>query len=264
MIQDSRIRGIATAFFVLVVTTTSMAQRTPLSKTDTVRAAYLASNPAQAMTDPATGQPRGVVPDLVRELERTRGVTVTLIGRPNPQGVIDAVRNGEAEIGFVAYNPERAGPVEFTKPYLLVSQTFMVKSDSPITSIADIDRQGRKLGATRADSIALYLRRTLKAGQLIELDDTSQNTIERMLHDGVIDAYGSNRQRLTDWTKTAKGVRLLSDDLYGVEQAIIVPGGRRDALDAANQFIDEVRRSGLLEAAITRSGVVGIAAAPAR
>ena len=78
--------------------------------------------------------------------------------------MIDAVRNGEAEIGFVAYNPERAGPVEFSKPYLLVNQTFLVKSDSPIRSIADIDRQGRKLGATRADSIALYLGRTLKQG----------------------------------------------------------------------------------------------------
>ena len=248
----------------LVMVSSLTAQRTPLAKNDMVRAAYLASNPAQALKDPVTGQPRGVVPDLVRELERTRGVTVTLIGRPNPQGVIDAVRNGEAEIGFVAYNPERAGPVEFTKPYLLVNQTFIVKPDSPIKSIADIDHQGRKLGATRADSIALYLRRTLKQGTLIELDDTSQETIQRLLRDGAIDAYGSNRQRLTDWTKNAKDVRLLSDDLYGVEQAIIVPGGRRDALDAANQFIDEVRRSGFLKASVDRSGVVGITVAPER
>jgi polar amino acid transport system substrate-binding protein len=248
----------------LVLSTTLIAQRTPFSKDDMIRAAYLASNPAQAMKDPATGEPRGVVPDLVRELERTRGIKVTLVGRPNPQGVIDAVRNGEAEIGFVAYNPERAGPVEFTKPYLLVNQTFIVRHDSPIKSIADIDHQGRKLGATRADSIALYLRRTLKQGTLIELDDTSQDTIQRLLRDGAIDAYGSNRQRLTDWMKNAKDVRLLSDDLYGVEQAIIVPGGRRDALDAANQFIDEVRRSGFLKTSIERSGVVGITVAPER
>ena len=148
-------RSLFTLMLVALMASSLIAQRTPLSKNDMIRAAYLASNPAQAMKDPATGEPRGVVPDLVRELERTRGVKVTLMGRPNPQGVIDAVRNGEAEIGFVAYNPERAGPVEFTTPYLLVNQTFIVKNDSPIKSIADIDRQGRKLGATRADSIAL-------------------------------------------------------------------------------------------------------------
>ena len=62
----------------------------------------------------------------------------------------------------------------------------------------------------------------------------------------------------------ASGVRLLPDDLYGVEQTIIVPAGRRDALDAVNQFIDEVRRSGFLKTSIERSGVVGIAVAGER
>ena len=85
-----------------------------------------------------------------------------------------------------------------------------------------------------------------------------------MLRDGTIDAFGANRQRLTEMTTGANGIRLLPDDLYGVEQTIIVPGGRRDALDAANQFIDEVRRSGALQTAVERSGVVGIAVAPER
>jgi hypothetical protein len=52
--------------------------------------------------------------------------------------------------------------------------------------------------------------------------------------------------------------------LYGVEQTIIVAGGRRDALDAANRFIDEVRRSGFLQSSVERSGVLGIAVAPER
>ena len=161
------------ALMVVTMAAALSAQGTPLAKDGVVRAAYLASNPAQAVKDPATGMARGVVVDLAKELERTQGAKVTLIGLPNPQRVIDAVRNGEAEIGFVAYNPERAGPVEFSKPYLLVNQTFVVSDESPIRAIADIDRQGRKLGATRADSIALYLGRTLKQGQLVQLDDSS-------------------------------------------------------------------------------------------
>src|SRR5688572_6152246 len=258
-------RGLfAMSLFVHMMAAPLTAQRTPLSKDGGVRAAYLASNPAQAVKDPATGEARGVVVDLVRELARTRGVTVTLVPLASPQRVIDAVRNGNAEIGFVAYNPERAGPVEFSQPYLLVNQTFLVRDDSPIRSIRDIDQQGRKLGATRADSIALYLRRTLKQGQLVELDNAGPDAVMRMLGDGTIDAFGANRQRLTDMARGAKGIRLLADDLYGVEQTIIVPGGRNDALEAVNQFIDEVRGSGLLEKAIERSGVIGIAAAAKR
>jgi ABC-type amino acid transport substrate-binding protein len=62
----------------------------------------------------------------------------------------------------------------------------------------------------------------------------------------------------------AADLRLLPDDLYGVEQTIIVPSGKRDALDRVNRFIDDVRASGFLQTSIDRSGVVGIAVAPAR
>jgi len=255
-------RSLCTALCVTLATSISIAQHQLVWTTGVVRAAYLASNPAQAIKDPNTGELRGVVVDLTQELARTRGIKVTLVPAPNPQAVIEAVRSGNAEIGFVAYNPERAGPVEFSQPYLLVNQTFLVREDSPIQSIRDIDQTGRKLGATRADSIALYLGRTLKQGQLIELDSPGPDTIFRMLRDGSIDAFGANRQRLTDMSRGATGVRLLADDLYGVEQTIIVPGGRKDALDAVNQFIDEVRQSGVLQKAIERSGVIGISAAP--
>ena len=254
----------AVVFIALLVVSSMTAQTTPLAKDGMIRAAYLATNPAHAVKDPKTGAARGVVIDLVQELGRVHGVKVTPIPLANPAAVIDAVRKGEAEIGFVAYNPERAGPVEFSKTYLLVNQTFIVREDSPIRTIADIDTQGRKLGATRADSIALYLGRTLKQGQLVQLDKSSPDAVFQMLRDGTIDAFGANRQRLTDMARGVQGFRLLPDDLYGVEQSIIVPGGRRDAQDAANTFIDDVLRSGFLQKSIERSGVIGISAASPR
>ena len=60
------------------------------------------------------------------------------------------------------------------------------------------------------------------------------------------------------------GLRVLPDDLYGVEQTLIVPQGRPEALKAVNQFIDDIRRSGFLRGAVDRSGIIGIAVAPAR
>ena len=229
-----------------------------------LRAAYLATNPAHATKDPVTGEARGVVIDLARELGRQRGVAVSLMGLENPQRVIDAVRNGDADVGFVAYNPERAGPVEFSKPYLLVQQTFLVGERSPLRSVAELDRPGTKLGATRGDSIALYLGRNLKQAELVELASPSGAEILQALREGLVDAFGGNRQRLTDLLQDAEAVRVLPDDLYGVEQTIIVAAGDRDALDAVNRFIDETLRSGFLTASIQRSGVVGIAAAESR
>jgi polar amino acid transport system substrate-binding protein len=234
-----------------------------LAPTGTLRSAYLATNPAQAVRDPASGELRGTAIELTRELGRRLGVPVSLIGSPNVAAVMDAVSQGRADIGFIAYNPERAGPVEFSQVYLLVQQTFLVPENSSMRSVADIDRPNRRIGANRGDSIALYLARTLKKARLVESTDTSLEEAKRMLADGRVDAYGANRQRLTDLLRGATGLRLLPDDLYGVEQTIIVNKGNAEALKAVNQFLDAVRASGFLRQAVDRSGVVGLSIAPA-
>jgi polar amino acid transport system substrate-binding protein len=202
--------------------------------------------------------------DLAREFARQRGVGVVLVGVQTPQNVIDAVRAGQADIGFVAYNPERAGAVEFSRPFMLVQQSFLVKQDSPIRSVKEIDQPNLKIGARTGDSMALYLARTLKQARLVEMTESNGNEAVRALAAGEVDAFGSNRQRLSDAMRAAPGLRLLSDDLYGVEQTIIVPVGNRERLNTVNEFLDEVRRSGFLAASIARSGVVGISAADAK
>ena len=231
-----------------------------VAPTGNLRAAYLSGNPAQAIQDAASGAVRGPAIDLSRELGRRLGVQVTTAGMSSPQNVIDAVAGGQAEIGFVAYNPERAGPVEFSQPYMLVQQTFLVRADSAIRSVTQIDRSSQKIGATRGDSIALYLGRNLKQAQLVELTESPAAAIQMVL-DRKIDAFGANRQRLTDLMRNATGLRLLPDDLYGVEQTIIVPKGKAEFLKIVNQFIDDVRKSGFLLESIQRSGTVGVAVA---
>lgn len=229
-----------------------------------LRAAFIAGNPAMASKDPKTGALGGPAIDLAQELAKRRGTTAELVGVQTPQNVIDAVREGKADIGFVAYNPERAGTVEFSQPFMLVQQTFYVKQDSPLQSVADLDRANQKIGARRADSMALYLARTLKQAQLVEIVETAGTEGAQAVLTGQVDAFGSNRQRVTDTVRTTPGLRALKDDLYGVEQTIIVPKGDQDGLKAANQFINDIRNSGFLRAALDRSGVVGIIVAPAR
>ena len=251
-------------FCALLALTAAIAlAQSALAPTGTLRAAYLATNPAQVVRDPASGELRGTAIELATELGRRLSMPVKLIAAPNPAAVIDAVSKGEADIGFVAYNPERAGPVEFSQIYLLVQQTFLVPVNSPIRSVADLDQPGRRLGAMRGDSIALYLARTLKQARIVENTDASLEEAKRMLADGRIDAYGANRQRLTDLLRGANGLRLLPDDLYGVEQTIIVPKGNAESLKVVNQFLDDVRASGFLKQAMERSGVVGLSVAPA-
>jgi len=227
----------------------------------TLRAVYLASNPAQAVRDPATGEIRGASADLARELARRRNVPLMLTPSPSPATVIDAVAKGEADIGFVAYAPERVGAVKFSQIYMLVQQSFVVADNSRIRAVADIDAPGLRIAGGKGDSITLYLARNLKQARLVETDNTPADA-KRKLEAGEIDAFGANRQRLTNLLKDMPGYRVLPDSLFGVPQTIIVAKGKPEALAAVNRFIDDVRASGLLQAAIAKSGVIGLEVAP--
>jgi polar amino acid transport system substrate-binding protein len=239
----------------------SLAFADNMAPTGTLRAAYLSSNPAQAVRDPITGEIRGASADVARELARRRNVRVALMPLPNPATVIEAVAKGEADIGFVAYAPERVGMVEFSQIYMLVQQSFVVPDNSRIRTVADIDAQGLRIAGGKGDSITLYLARNLKHATLIETDNTPADAKRKLLA-GEIDAYGANRQRLTNLLKEMPGYRLLPDSLFGVTQAIIVAKGKPGVLMDINAFINDVRASGFLQDAVAKSGVVGLEVAP--
>jgi polar amino acid transport system substrate-binding protein len=227
-----------------------------------LRAVYLATNPAQAVRDPASGEMRGASADLARELAKRLNVPLKFEPSANPATVIEAIAKGDADIGFVAYAPERVGTVEFSQTYMLVQQSFIVPENSPIKSVKDIDGKEFRISGGKGDSITLYLARNLKDAKLVETDNTPADAKQKLAaHE--IDAFGANRQRLTTMLRDMPGYRLLPDSLFGVTQTIAVPKGKPEVLAEVNRFIDDMRASGFLADAIKRSGIVGLDPAPA-
>lgn len=251
---------VAAALLALLIAPASASDVAP---TGTLRAVYLASNPAQAVKDPASGEIRGASADLTRELAKRLNLPLKLEPSASPATVIEAIAKGEADIGFVAYAPERVGTVEFSQTYMLVQQSFIVPEHSPIKSVKDIDNREYRVSGGKGDSVTLYLARNLKEAKLVETDNTPADA-KLKLEANEIDAFGANRQRLTTMLKDMPGYRLLPDSLFGVTQTIAVPKGKPQALAEVNRFIDDVRTSGFLADAIKRSGVVGLDSAPAR
>ena len=80
--------------------------------------------------------------------------------------------------------------------------------------------------------------------------------------DGGIHAFAGNRQRLRASTSHVPGLHLLPDNLYGVPQTVAVRLDRADRLAAVQSLLDALRAEGFLAAAVTASGVDGIAVVP--
>ncbi len=247
----------------IMSTNASDAAPQSLAPTGTLRATFIATNPVQGMIDSNTGDVRGPAADLTRELGKRLGVPVRVTPSNGVQGVLAAVKNGEADIGFLAYDPPRAAEVDYTQVYSLAQNTFMVLDSSPIKSVNDIDRPGTRIGTTEGDTGDLYLVRTLKKAQF-KRGKGDMDMAVQMLRTGEIHAYGTNRQRLAEIARNNPGVRLLPDNFYGVPQAIIVKKGNKALLDAADRMLDEAKSSGLVAASIESVGLAGVDVAPPR
>jgi len=245
----------------LLAGTVAAAEPTP-APTGQLRAAYIVANLAQARRDPVTGVVSGVVADLSRELGRRAGVPVTITPLATAADVLEAVRSGSADIGFVAPNPERRGVVLYSQTYMLVQQSALVRTDSTLQSVRDLDRSEQMIGVNSDDSVGVWLQQRLGAARVRATPDYTLRQAVQWLKDGTVIAFAGNRQRLAANTRDVAGLRLLPDNFYGVPQTIAVPLDRPDRLKWIDAALDDLRADGFLAGSVSRSGVDGLDVAP--
>src|SRR6476659_2530768 len=182
-----------------------------LAPTGTLRATYIATNPVQASIDPASNEVRGPAAALAHELARRAGVPVTITGAKGVEGVIESVKKDEADIGFVAFDPARAAQVDFSQNYALAQNTYLVRENSPIKSVADADRAGVRIGVGLNDAGDHFLTRTLKHAELRRNEGGIGDAAAKLLRAGELQAYAGNRMRLHAVTQKIPGLRLVPD-----------------------------------------------------
>jgi len=235
-----------------------------LAPTGTLRAAFLRTNPVQGRIDLQTKSVTGPVADLVKELARRLGLPYAIIPAADAREVIDLLKAHTADIGFLAYDAPRTAEVDFSRPYALMQNSYLVRADSPIQKAADADRAGLRIGAGQGQSQAVYLKDHLKNAQVLILPSMpSPEELQKMLVVGDLDAFGANRQRLVEAASLHPNLRVLPDNFSAAEQSIVVTKGDRSRLDVLNRFIADTCASGLVKASIDRAKLIGVDVAPA-
>ncbi len=235
-----------------------------LVPTGTLRATYIGSNPVQAFVHPTTKEVVGPAAEIARALAQKLGVPLDIKGAQGVPGVINSVKNGEADIGFVAYDPVRAADVDFSQTYSLAQNTYLVLDNSPLRSVADFDRPGQRIGVGERDAGDFFLTRNLKNAELKRNPAGNLDAAAQQLKAGEIVAYAANRQRLTELIAKVPGLRIVDGNFYGVEQSVSVRKGNAALLEKVDALLDEARTSGLIAAAIKRAGLSGVDVAPPR
>jgi polar amino acid transport system substrate-binding protein len=231
-----------------------------LAPTGTLRAAINLGNPVLARRDDATGEARGVSVDLSRELARRLGVPLALVTVPAAAKSVEAIESGTCDVAYVAIDPARAVELDYSAPYVLIEGAFLVPQDSPIQDNAQVDRQGVRVVVGAGSAYDLYLARELKHAQIVRVP-TSAEVVPTLLARQLEVAAGVKQQLAAD-AKRIGGVRLLDGRFMVINQALATAKGRAAGARYLATFIEDMKASGFVAAALARNGVEGAVVAP--
>ena len=260
-------RHVTIVIIALMVSFAAASPRTAdLTPTGTLRAAFLATNPVHGRVNARTGEVTGPVADLTKELAHRLHVPYTLIPAPDARAVIDHLKGNTADVGFLAYEEARAQEVDFAGGFALMFNRYLVGARSPLQKAADADRTGNQIGAVKGQTQEIYLSANITHARVRVFDTMPpQAELERLLVSGEVDAFGVNAQRAEDAVAASRSeLRALAGSFLEVEQSFVVKKGDKEKADAINRFVDELRTSGFLKAALERAKLAGVDVPPAR
>jgi polar amino acid transport system substrate-binding protein len=218
-------------------------------------------NPVLVQRDPESGEPRGVSPDLARELARRLGVALDFVHFDSARKVFETVGAGVWNVGFLAIDPLRATEIAFTAPYVIIEGSYLVPGDSPLRAMADVDRPGVRVAAGRGTAYDLYLSRALKHAQL-ERAATSEEAIDLFVEKR-LEAAAGVRQPLVAYAASHPGLRVIDGTFTKIEQAMGMARNRPAGAAYLRAFVEEMKAIGFIAKALRASNQLDAVVAPA-
>jgi polar amino acid transport system substrate-binding protein len=234
-----------------------------LAPTGKLRAAINLGNSVLAQKGD-DGQLKGITPDLSRELAKRLGVPVEFVVYEAAGKVFDDVSNNKWDIGFVAIEPVRASVIEFTAPYVIIEGTYMVRKDSPLKKIEDVDKPGIRIAVGLKSAYDLYLTRTIKNATIVRAPAGGGRAMIDMFVNDKLEVAAGVRQPLEAYAKDHPDMRVMDGAFQEIQQAMGTPKGRTEGAAYLRKFVEEMKASGFVADALKRSGQVAKVAPPAK
>jgi polar amino acid transport system substrate-binding protein len=234
----------------------SPAARAELAPNGKLRVGLNYGNFLLVLKDGPGGEPRGIAPDLGRELAKRVGAPLEFVRFDQAGKLADAVKDGKCDVGFLGAEPQRAAEIAFTPAYLEIPVTFLVPAGSPIRTIADVDREGVRIAVADRSAYDLFLTRTTRNAELVRAQGIDGSY--QLFVDSKLDALAGLKPRLVSDAEKLPGSRVLDGQVTGVQQAVGTPKARSAAAAYLVEFVADLRQSGLVKKIAAEHGVRGV------
>jgi polar amino acid transport system substrate-binding protein len=238
----------------------SFSLRAALAPTGKLRVGINYSNPVLATRDAASGELRGVAVDLAHELGRRTDLSVELVSFESAGKMFDAVKAGAWDVAFLAVDPGRANEIDFTAPYVEIEGTYLIPAGAPFHNVADVDRDGVRVGVSGKSAYDLFLSRNLQHAQIVRAQ--SPESAFDLILSSKVDVLAGVRQTLVAHSAKLAGSRVFDDRFMAIGQALGIVKGRGEGAEYLREFIEDVKASGFVARALEKAGVKGVSIAP--
>lgn len=209
----------------------------------TLRAAVMGSLPPYTNLTPS-GELEGYDIDLAKRLAASLGVKVQFV-IVDSAGRVAALQTRKADItasGF-ARNVTRSLTIAFSDPYLIVPGRVVVKMDSPLKKIEEINDPKYKMSMNRGGNsepiLAAKFPKTVR-----NLYNTNADCLNALLS-GQVDAMAEDafydRQEID---KHPGQLRMLEGEYSRQENSIGMPAGDADWVRVVNLWVEQFNASG--------------------
>ncbi|SAK89262.1 ABC amino acid transporter, periplasmic ligand binding protein [Caballeronia pedi] len=230
--------------------------RDAFAPTGVLRASINFGNPILASKD-EKGEPQGISVDIASELAQRLDLSLELVTYDAAGKAVAGIEAGEVDVGFFAIDPVRGKQIAFTTPYVLIQGSYLVRSESPIQTLEEVDRKGTRVAVGTGSAYDLFLTREIKHAEIVR-NSTSPEVVNTFLRDGLDVAAGVTQQLEAD-AKRLGGLRLLDGNFMVICQSMGIAKSRGEGAAAwLDVFVSELVRSGFVADAVSRYRVDGV------
>ncbi|WP_210176176.1 transporter substrate-binding domain-containing protein [Agrobacterium bohemicum] len=157
--------------------------RRALAPSGGLRTTINCGNPILARHEQTTREVSGMSVDLARKLAEEISVPLDLVVVESAGKAVAAVERGDADVGFFARDPDRAGLIAFTEPYVLIEGCYLVREGASISTIDQVDETGNRIMVGKGSAYDLFLSRHI-VHATVERVPTSPAVVQAFLDAG--------------------------------------------------------------------------------
>lgn len=198
------------------------------------------------LKNPETGEVEGF------DIDIAKGLAKKILGDENKIELkevtsktrIPMLNNGEIDaiIATMTITEERKKEVDFSDVYFMAGQSLLVKKDSNINGIADVNKEGVTVLTAKGSTSAQNIRAKAPKATVLEFENYAEAFTT--LKAGQGDALTTDNALLFGMAKQDPNFRVVDETFSEEPYGIAVRKGDKELLEVINEYLKEIKANG--------------------